>query len=320
MDRDGKIARIARRQWGVVSRVQIAAQGGNRAWIARRTEEGSWREVFPGVLQFSAVPETWLMRAHAVLLWLGKEAVLGRRSAAFLHGWMERAPRVIDVSVPRSRSPRHAGVAIHRVEDLGARDITEKQGLRLTSVPRTLLDLAGERDLEELLESAVFRADGKLHWIQQRVAKKQRGSRGLRRLRRLVSLRSSREQGADSLLEARVARLLQRAKLHPAHHLTIFDASGDFICEADFAWPEQRVIVEVDGRKFHSSRAAFLKRSDALQRLAAEGWVLVPVTWDDVKARPEEFLRRLRETLSNSRRPERPVHRSSSVRRRVGER
>lgn len=297
MRRDGELGLLARRQWGVVTRSQIAALGGDHRWIGTRLRNGLWSETLPGVLRATSAPECWLMRANEALLWLGRGAVLSHRSAAFALGLTRKEPNCIEALIPADRCVRSMIVRVRRTTCLPSRDVTERLGLRVTNLPRTLLDLARDKDLDELLHAAVFRSRQNLSWLKKRVREDARGRAGMSRLRELVEALSGEEADADSLLEAQLMRLLRRAGLRCVHHYNLVDEEGRFVCEADFVFPAQRLIVQTDGWAYHWNRAAFDTRADLMQRVAALGWRLLPVTWTDVRKRPEEVLRRIRRAL-----------------------
>jgi very-short-patch-repair endonuclease len=72
----------------------------------------------------------------------------------------------------------------------------------------------------------------------------------------------------------------------PVPKLSITDADGRWIARADFAWPEDRVILECDGHAFHDDRATFVGDRRRWTALTRAGWRVVVVTWHDVVDRP----------------------------------
>lgn len=293
MAREVRMSALIRRQWGVISRAQLGALGAERGWIRRRIARGMWAEVLPGVLQLASAPDTWFAKAHAALLWSGEQSALAGRSAAFVHGWIPKAPVQVEVVVADFRRLRHPEVRVRRSGGLTSKDFTSRQGLRVTIAPRTLIELADDRDLEPLLDTAIQQSPRVLRWLHARLSLLRPGHRGISRLRKLLADRSPRDPRWDSALERDLWRLLKRAKLHPVHHLDIVDRQARLILQADFAWPVERVVVETDGYRHHGGRKAFLARADVEQRLAALGWTLIPVTWNDVAKRPREVVQRI---------------------------
>lgn len=296
---DGNAACAARRQQGVLSRDQHRALGISRAMARRRVRTRQWVRVFPRVFAVGGAVSSWMQRAQAALLWAGPDAVLCRRSAAYLLGWTFKPPRMIDVLIPHHRvlRPPAPDVKVRRTRSLEKDEVTTAQGLRVTVAPRTLVDLAPERDIEQLIDAATYVAANNLMYLKDYLGRG-RGAyrRGIKRFRQLVRDRSPADTTADSRDEEHFRQLLKKAGVPAAHHEVIFDENGKFIMESDFSWSRQKVIVEFDGQ-WHAGRKPWLQRSDAQQRLSGMNWLLIPVTRDDVRRRKAEVLERIRTAL-----------------------
>jgi hypothetical protein len=65
---------------------------------------------------------------------------------------------------------------------------------------------------------------------------------------------------------------------------------GRFLARADFAWPELRLIVEVDGWEWHGGQNAFQSDHTRVQALTAAGWTVLSFTVEDIRCRPETVL------------------------------
>jgi very-short-patch-repair endonuclease len=173
------------------------------------------------------------------------------------------------------RNPRpRADIEIHRVPDLPADEQTEKNGIPVTSPARTLLDLASQVRGDEL-ESAIAEAyalqlttERQLYFLQRHPRRS--GAAALRA--------ELKREGGPALTRSQAERLMRRlvreAGLPPP--LTNHTVAG---YSADFFWPEQRLIVEVDGYRFHGHRRAFERdrKRDAAHTLA--GYRVIRITW-----------------------------------------
>jgi very-short-patch-repair endonuclease len=190
------------------------------------------------------------------------------------------------VTVPRNGPHSREGLTVHRSRRLDEEDVTTVEGIRVTTVARTALDLAERLDLRRL--RALFeRADTlelfDLHQIEAMLARNP-GRRGATKVRKALDL----DTPSESELQRRFLRLCRAAGLpepereHPigAYH-------------ADFFWPHANLAVETDGRSFHDRRAAFESDRERDLDLAAMGVRTLRVTWRMVEA-PAKVVSTLR--------------------------
>ena len=88
----------------------------------------------------------------AAVLACGEGAVLSGRAAAFVYGLVKAAAPAPEVSTVLDR--RIAGVVTHRVRRLARRDVTSYRAIPVTTVPRTIVDLATTLSLDALARAA----------------------------------------------------------------------------------------------------------------------------------------------------------------------
>src|SRR5215217_1394253 len=173
---DETLARIARRQHSVITIAQLREAGVDDNAIAHRVATGRLTRLHRGVYRLGPA-ETLRTPEAAALLACGPRSHLSHHTAVILWGLPLDAPTFVHVTSGRRR-PRD-GVVIHRREVTGA-DRALRDGLRVTSVARTLLDLAAvldQRTLERLVEEAHVR---RLVTRGQLVARGRRGALALR--------------------------------------------------------------------------------------------------------------------------------------------
>ena len=140
-DFDRRVASHAARQHALVTSVQAAACGGTRPMLEHRVAAGRWRKVGPGVYRLAGAPVTWPSQLLAAVLAAGPGAMGSHRSAGFsweLDGCRPGAPEIV---VPRGRRARLAGVRVHESTDIGLVTPRIVDGIPVTPVARTLLDL-----------------------------------------------------------------------------------------------------------------------------------------------------------------------------------
>jgi very-short-patch-repair endonuclease/predicted transcriptional regulator of viral defense system len=293
---DVLIDTFAASQLGLVTRSQLLASGVKEAVIDRRVRNGRLRLVFRGVYRVGPLMVSHARELAAVLV-CGPHAVLSHRSAAALWQVLPaselRTP--IDVILTQGDRGRRPGIRVHRVS-LQQHDVTRVGTVPVTTVSRTLLDLAtqlGRRELEQCLAHAE-----RLQLIDcanlLSVVLASAGRPGAPVLRALLQD----EVGpalTRSEAEERFLALVRKAQL-PAPETNV--RVDDY--EVDFFWRRERLVVEVDGYAFHSSERRF--EGDRLRdgRLTAAGFTVVRVTWRQVAREPEAILVRLAQSLARA--------------------
>jgi predicted transcriptional regulator of viral defense system len=273
---DGAIAELAERQHGVVARRQLVGLGLGRGAIAQRIKRKRLHRIHRGVYAVGhrriSQPGWWL----AAVLACGSQAVLSHRSAAVLWGILEGGRTAVDVSVPRQR-PGSAGIRV-RVATIAPDERTVEAGIPVTTVARTLLDLAADLQLHELhraLERAEALRLADSTSLDALIERHPRRS-GVARLR-AATRDGIRAAITRSELERRFLTFVERAGL-PAPRTNVWlEVGGDWI-EVDCVWREQRVIVELDSRAFHQTSAAFERDRRRDRRAQASGWRVIRVT------------------------------------------
>jgi very-short-patch-repair endonuclease/predicted transcriptional regulator of viral defense system len=269
--RQRRVAELATRQHGVVARDQLVRIGYGADAIDFRIDRGRLHVVHRGVYAAGHPGLSLRGRWMAAVLCAGPAAVLSHRSAAALWGLMKPSAHPTEVTATAER--KHPGLRTH-VTSLTAADRTIHDGIPVTSVARTLLDLAAvapgrlDRALEESERLELF----DLREVEELLARS-RGRRGVARLR--IALAVYREPVfSRSELERRFLRLVRRESL-PLLAMNC-NVAGH---EVDALWPEEQLIVELDGYEYHRTRRAY--EDDRLRddNLALAGHDVVRLTW-----------------------------------------
>jgi very-short-patch-repair endonuclease len=272
------IGGIADRQQGVVARAQLLAAGLSSDVIGRAVRSGLLRPVFRGVY---AVGHTALRREGwwmAGLLTCGDGATLSHFTAGTFWRLLHHPTRPIHVIVPASRGRKQRGIEPHRSR-LHPAEVVRSDGLRVATPARTIVDLSSvltPPSLRELVERAQDLRRFNPREIAasiERVPKR----RGARELATLLQLLQPDAENARSYLERLFLPIVRRAKLpRPEVNVPIAGKRRDFV------WREQRLVVETDGYRFHSSRAAMQRDRQRDRELTALGWRPARFTYEEV--------------------------------------
>jgi very-short-patch-repair endonuclease len=208
---------------------------------------------------------------------------------------------VVEVSTPRHVRSVRLDTKVRRVRSLPDGDVRIVGGLPVTSVARTIVELAGiasAGELELAFESALRRRILTIPQLRTQIGRSPSTAPGIGLVRALVS------QGpmapTESILEAALWRLLRRSGLPlPDRQHEVRDQQGRLVARLDFAYPEARIAIEADGYRFHSGRRDWRRDIERHNALTELGWTMLRVTWDDVQRREVAVVRRLRRLLSD---------------------
>lgn len=292
---DAAIARLAARQHGCVARWQLLDAGISREQIAVRLETGRFVHLHRGVYLAGVAPPQHA-RAMAALLAYRLAAVLSHPSAAALWALLPYpATAPAWVTIPPERDARRPRIRAVRAR-LESQDVRRRHGMRLTSPPRTILDLAGliedPYELERIVADAAYRRLASEAELRDQLERNP-GKRGAARLRRVLDLPGGPKR-TRSPAERALLRLLRRRGI--AGFRTNARVHG---YEVDFYWPRQQVVVEVDGWEAHSSRKAFEDDRLKAARLQAHGIAVMRVTGRQLDRDPDGAIARLVATLQS---------------------
>jgi very-short-patch-repair endonuclease len=279
------VAEIAGGQRNVITLDQLAALGIGRNAIEHRLTSGRWQRLHKGVYLIGPAPPTLSARAWAAVFSCGDGSVLSHRTAAAMWSLLP-ALETLHISVAGRNPGLRRGVTVHRVAELPGDEITARGDLPLTTPARTICDLAATeplRDVESALaEARIHRlaTDPQINAVIQRAPTRP----GAATIRKLLEAES--EAGyTRSRAERRLRDLIRAADLDtPLFNEPILGYVVDAV------WPDQRLIVEVDGYAYHSHRAAFERDRRRDQKLAAAGYRVIRITWIQLRDRPIETI------------------------------
>ncbi len=294
---DLEVARLAERQHGVVDLAQLRAAGLGRGAIDLRLRSGRLHRLHRGVFAVGHARVSREGRWLAAVLALGPGAALSHTSAAALWELRRTSAAAIHVTVPTAGGrSRRARILVHRSVTLRAADIEERDGIAVTSVARTLLDLAGmvstgalERSIERSLALRLFDRDAILAAIERDPRREGAGA-----LARMAVAADDEPALTRSQLEARMLDLCDAHAIARPEVNAI--AAGH---EVDFLWRGHRLVVEADGHEDHGTRIAFERDRARDAHLMLHGLRVLRVTYRRLVDEPREVAATVRALLAS---------------------
>jgi very-short-patch-repair endonuclease len=294
-DAEEVIMKLAARQYGVVTRAQLIRAGVSAETVAYRVRAGRLRKLHRGVYLVGplSAPNT---RVMAAVLACGEGAAVSGRNAAAI--WQMLPPPArdsdpVEVIAAGSRPLSRAGIRVRLTRSLLPEEVTVRDGIPMTSPARTLFDVAvvvSDRELEravaETFALQLARRSQILALLDHHA-----GRRGERRLRELLR-EDSQIALCRSEAEERFLKLIRKADLGRA------EANARIAgYEVDFLWRAERLVVEIDGRAYHTANRKFEadRRRDAA--LVAAGLRVIRVTWNQIMNEPEALIVLLAQAL-----------------------
>jgi very-short-patch-repair endonuclease len=264
---------VSRAHNGAIAAEELHRAGLSREAIRARVRRGRLVRAFYGVYVVGDPKLMPLALESAALLSRGEDAVLSHRSAAAVWGLAQPDPQVIDVTLIGAHRREREGVQLHRVKSL-----TDTTG---TS---ELADAFGEARANRLI------TDAKLSAALKRTPRNHPGAAIVRRML---------EEGGTydrSRAETLMRKLCRQAGL--PQPLTNIMLNGHLV---DFYWPDQRLIVEVDGYGTHGNRLAFENDRRRDQTRVAAGYVVIRVTWRQLQHEAIAITARIAQALAHRR-------------------
>jgi very-short-patch-repair endonuclease len=286
-------AEVAAVQHGVIAARQLTAIGYSRRKISREVAAGRLHRLHQGVFALGHPAVSAHGRCMAAVLAGGDGALLSHHSAAWLWGISTRVPARFEITSAVELHDR-AGLVQHSAATLHQSDSAVVDGIPLTAVPRTLLDLAAadRGNLRWALPRA--RRLGLVDLVEiDSLLRRSVGLRGVGRLRAAIEIHRQ-PDFTRSELERRFLKAVKRAGL-PRPSMNRFVAGF----ELDAYWPKLRFAVELDTYDHHGDEDSF--EADRLRQedLKLAGIEMTRVTGRRLDREPSAVISRLRRLLSD---------------------
>lgn len=291
--------RLVERQHGAFSLTQAKAAAMDNARLTREIKAGRVRRGLRGVYLMAGSPRSARQRAHELQLWAGHNSILSHTTSAWLLGLDVDRDLQMHITTHRNLRAPAPNIRVHRRPVPEACDVCVVDGLRVTTMPRTIIDLASllnEEPVDIALDSAIRRGMPRRTFLDRFEALSTPGRTGMATLRRLVAERETEQGLTGSAFERRLLRELRRhgLPLPVCQHPVRKESISAFI---DFAYPEFGIAIEADGYRWHDGRVAFEGDRLRSSELGSWGWLVLQVTWLQLKYDPDGVVTRIRRAL-----------------------
>jgi hypothetical protein len=292
-DAYGAVAELAASQHGAFTRSQAAAIGITSRDLAAVQRAGWARPTGPEVFVLRWYPATFEQRVKAATLLRKGGPVASHRTAAALHHLDGFKPSVVELTVVTGQAFRQTGVVVHEAYELDACDITQVDGIPVTTIARTLADLGSVVDEDAVLQALddARRRRVSLRWMRSTALRLHRpGQHGTSVLLGLLDHAELDTVVPDSWFERLVERCLHSPLLPPLERqYVVRDGRGRFLARVDLAFPTLKLAVEAHSRRYHQGRGPEAGDEARDHRLAANGWEVLYVGWQ-AHRHPDELL------------------------------
>jgi len=295
-DRDDALARLARRQHGAWSRQQAIDAGMTPRMIHRRAMTGAWIRLDAAVFAAREAPPTWERQLMAAVL-AERWAVASHQSAAVLHRLPDFRPGRPTITVRPGANARGQLAVVHRGVDVRTSVV---DGIPCSSLPQTLVDLAqvvGEPRLQAAVAAAADRSASLLDSLRDRYCElAPRGGRNLRLLKAVLTRFGAGDLPTESELERVMRRTFDVPGIPPIRWQAPFPGRRPGRQRVDGLIEAWGVVVEGDGRAWHTRTEDFERDRRRDAESAAVGLQTLRFTWHQLVETPEWAVRILLET------------------------
>lgn len=297
------VERLAAKQENLVSIEQFDALGFTRREIEGLVDRRYLHRIHRSVYAAGTprlTPRGWLF---AALIACGDTSFLTHRTGAGVYGLRAINRREIHVSIVGTSIRRRDGIVIHRLrEPPHQSDIRTRDGLRVASVPLTLLQLAAREsraELDRVIELAARKNLLDPSEIDQTLSR-HRGERGALRLKKAMTAYQPKPFDKSGLERSVAAAIAADPRIPPPLRNQLKRAGG-VGWELDFLWPDHGVALEVDGDRYH--RTPSDRERDRIKdaKLMAAGLMPMRITDTRWELDPDSSLRDLRAILGSTR-------------------
>ena len=292
---------MAEGQHGLITRSQALGLGASEDMIEHRLRAGRWQLTTGRVFRVAGVPRSWQQHLLVAVLDAGDLALATGRSAAALWALPGFSMRVPEVLVPRPSDHRPQLGVLHETRHLGPHHRALQQGVPVVTPARLMVELAAserpqrlERTIDNAIGASILTPEGLAVAVAELCHRGRRGSGVLKAL--TLELLPGYVPPASEL-EARFRDLARTAGVDDQMVLQADVGGEGWIGRVDVLFPAARLVVELDSRRWHTSRMAAESDRRRTNALELAGWRVLQITWRRLVDDPVGVVHELRALL-----------------------
>jgi predicted transcriptional regulator of viral defense system len=283
---DTRIALVVRRQAGVVTWAQARTCGFGKATISRRLASGAWERRLPGVCVLAAAPRTRSCELWVAVLAVGEPAVVSHESAALAHGASGLAAHPVTLTAPHGSHHRLPGVVVHQIDDVAPRHRIAVDGLPVVTAARAVVDLGSRLPvgtLGDVADTLVQRRATSWPAVGAVFRDVLRpGKPGMATVAELLDDRCGAAVPAESRLEQMMFTALAAGGLPAPVRQMRLPGGGPARGVVDAAYRDARIVIEADGRTYHSRLQDMRRDRERDAQVVQAGWVPLRFMYEQV--------------------------------------
>lgn len=284
-------------QHGLISLGQSRSAGLSDQSRRQLLDGGRWERVAPSVYGVVDHRRTWIRLLWTAHLHAGPDSTISHESSGRLHRFEQAPAGRVSLIVPARIRHGLPWVRYHRSDQLEPADIATMHGLPVTTRVRTVFDLASVlhvATLRDLVHDEVTEHRLSLARIGAYLdGTRRRGKPGVARLARVLDDLGPGDGLPRSELERLLDEVVRLSGLPTPVHEYPLPGRGDTTGFVDRCWPEARMIVEADGRKWHTRRAQILRDSTRTLAAQAAGYETTRLLWEHLAHDPDTTAEQL---------------------------
>jgi very-short-patch-repair endonuclease len=285
---DARVNRVAEHHHGVFAAHHLRALDVADHVRRHRLETGRWEQVHERVYRVVGNPLTWRGQVLAACWAGGTRAVASHRSGAELRLLPGRSDRIVEITCPRWRRAQHDGLVVHESLVIDDEDTEIVERIPVTTVPRTLFDLAGVvgKDTLDLAVATALRQRSTTHAQLAATLDRlgRRGRRGTTKFRQVLELHARDRAQTESEAEHLVLRLIEKHGLPtPVPQFEIRRPDGGLVARVDFAYPDLQIAIEYDSYAHHLGTEAHDHDGTRRNAVLRAGWYPITATAADLR-------------------------------------